>query len=206
VNGWFRRNSCVLAYISALPDKSNRPAFVAGYAHCRLLLHSASPQPFIARQAGPKMLSAPAPESTWYRVGVRGMPQEEAELNMRLFAERVMPVLQRDPAFAQPAGGRSPSGRATVPGSPPSFAASRPIVRCASHAPPVTDYFQPVAASRSAAIPPAAISACAAAPSEAAVVSARTSPTDRPSARRAGAGDSRPCSASTRRPAGARPT
>jgi len=36
-----------------------------------------------------------------------GMPQEEAELNMRLFAERVMPVLQRDPAFAQPAGGRS---------------------------------------------------------------------------------------------------
>jgi alkanesulfonate monooxygenase SsuD/methylene tetrahydromethanopterin reductase-like flavin-dependent oxidoreductase (luciferase family) len=36
-----------------------------------------------------------------------GIPQEEAELNMRLFAERVMPVLQRDPAFAQPAGGRS---------------------------------------------------------------------------------------------------
>jgi alkanesulfonate monooxygenase SsuD/methylene tetrahydromethanopterin reductase-like flavin-dependent oxidoreductase (luciferase family) len=36
-----------------------------------------------------------------------GIPQEEAELNMRLFAERVMPVLQRDPVFAQPAGGRS---------------------------------------------------------------------------------------------------
>jgi alkanesulfonate monooxygenase SsuD/methylene tetrahydromethanopterin reductase-like flavin-dependent oxidoreductase (luciferase family) len=29
-----------------------------------------------------------------------GMPHEEAELNMRLFAQRVMPVLQRDPAFA----------------------------------------------------------------------------------------------------------
>jgi alkanesulfonate monooxygenase SsuD/methylene tetrahydromethanopterin reductase-like flavin-dependent oxidoreductase (luciferase family) len=29
-----------------------------------------------------------------------GMPHEEAELNMRLFADRVMPVLQRDPAFA----------------------------------------------------------------------------------------------------------
>ena len=28
------------------------------------------------------------------------MPHEEAEVNMRLFAERVMPVLQRDPAFA----------------------------------------------------------------------------------------------------------
>ena len=37
-----------------------------------------------------------------------GMPQEEAELNMRLFAERVMPVLQRDPAFAPPAGGKLP--------------------------------------------------------------------------------------------------
>jgi alkanesulfonate monooxygenase SsuD/methylene tetrahydromethanopterin reductase-like flavin-dependent oxidoreductase (luciferase family) len=29
-----------------------------------------------------------------------GMPHEEAELNMRLFADRVMPALQRDPAFA----------------------------------------------------------------------------------------------------------
>jgi alkanesulfonate monooxygenase SsuD/methylene tetrahydromethanopterin reductase-like flavin-dependent oxidoreductase (luciferase family) len=34
-----------------------------------------------------------------------GMPHEEAELNMRLFADRVMPVLQRDPAFAGPAAG-----------------------------------------------------------------------------------------------------
>jgi alkanesulfonate monooxygenase SsuD/methylene tetrahydromethanopterin reductase-like flavin-dependent oxidoreductase (luciferase family) len=33
------------------------------------------------------------------------MPHEEAELNMRLFADRVMPVLQRDPAFA---GGGAP--------------------------------------------------------------------------------------------------
>jgi alkanesulfonate monooxygenase SsuD/methylene tetrahydromethanopterin reductase-like flavin-dependent oxidoreductase (luciferase family) len=41
-----------------------------------------------------------------------GMPQEEAELNMRLFAERVMPVLQRDPAFAQPAAGKSPGAPA----------------------------------------------------------------------------------------------
>lgn len=29
-----------------------------------------------------------------------GMPHEESELNMRLFTDRVMPVLQRDPAFA----------------------------------------------------------------------------------------------------------
>jgi alkanesulfonate monooxygenase SsuD/methylene tetrahydromethanopterin reductase-like flavin-dependent oxidoreductase (luciferase family) len=29
------------------------------------------------------------------------MPHEEAEINMRLFADRVMPVLQRDPAFAE---------------------------------------------------------------------------------------------------------
>ncbi|HWN55529.1 MAG TPA: LLM class flavin-dependent oxidoreductase, partial [Methylomirabilota bacterium] len=34
------------------------------------------------------------------------MPHEEAELNMRLFAERVMPVLQRDRAFSN-----SPAGR-----------------------------------------------------------------------------------------------
>jgi len=32
-----------------------------------------------------------------------GMPHEEGELNMRLFAERVVPVLQRDAAFSQPA-------------------------------------------------------------------------------------------------------
>jgi alkanesulfonate monooxygenase SsuD/methylene tetrahydromethanopterin reductase-like flavin-dependent oxidoreductase (luciferase family) len=32
-----------------------------------------------------------------------GLPHEEAELNMRLFADRVLPVLQRDPAFAAPA-------------------------------------------------------------------------------------------------------
>src|SRR5260370_35094596 len=28
------------------------------------------------------------------------MPHEEAECNMRLFADRVLPILQRDPAFA----------------------------------------------------------------------------------------------------------
>jgi alkanesulfonate monooxygenase SsuD/methylene tetrahydromethanopterin reductase-like flavin-dependent oxidoreductase (luciferase family) len=41
-----------------------------------------------------------------------GMPHEQAELNMRLFAERVMPVLQRDRAFAGPANG----ARTAVPG------------------------------------------------------------------------------------------
>jgi len=35
------------------------------------------------------------------------MPHEEGELNMRLFADRVLPVLQRDPAFA---GGGLPQG------------------------------------------------------------------------------------------------
>jgi alkanesulfonate monooxygenase SsuD/methylene tetrahydromethanopterin reductase-like flavin-dependent oxidoreductase (luciferase family) len=39
--------------------------------------------------------------------GYGGMPHEQAELNMRLFAERVMPVLQRDPGFAR-AGLRTP--------------------------------------------------------------------------------------------------
>jgi alkanesulfonate monooxygenase SsuD/methylene tetrahydromethanopterin reductase-like flavin-dependent oxidoreductase (luciferase family) len=37
--------------------------------------------------------------------GYGGMPHEEAQLNMRLFAERVMPVLQRDRAFAVVHGG-----------------------------------------------------------------------------------------------------
>ena len=31
--------------------------------------------------------------------GYGGMPHEQAELNMRLFADKVMPVLQRDAAF-----------------------------------------------------------------------------------------------------------
>jgi alkanesulfonate monooxygenase SsuD/methylene tetrahydromethanopterin reductase-like flavin-dependent oxidoreductase (luciferase family) len=34
--------------------------------------------------------------------GFGGMPHAEAEANMRLFADRVLPVLQRDPAFAHP--------------------------------------------------------------------------------------------------------
>ena len=31
-----------------------------------------------------------------------GLPHEEAEVNMRRFADRVMPILQRDPVFAAP--------------------------------------------------------------------------------------------------------
>src|SRR5256712_3209774 len=46
--------------------------------------------------------------------GFGGMPHEEAELNMRLFADRVMPVLQRDPAFARPAAG-APRGTPARP-------------------------------------------------------------------------------------------
>jgi hypothetical protein len=46
------------------------------------------------------------------------MPHEESEVNMRLFADRVIPVLQRDPAFAsppssadaRPASGAKPGG------------------------------------------------------------------------------------------------
>jgi alkanesulfonate monooxygenase SsuD/methylene tetrahydromethanopterin reductase-like flavin-dependent oxidoreductase (luciferase family) len=41
-----------------------------------------------------------------------GMPHEQAELNMRLFADRVMPMLQRDGAFAGPANG----ARGSLPG------------------------------------------------------------------------------------------
>jgi alkanesulfonate monooxygenase SsuD/methylene tetrahydromethanopterin reductase-like flavin-dependent oxidoreductase (luciferase family) len=41
-----------------------------------------------------------------------GMPHEQAEVNMRLFADRVMPVLQRDRAFAGLANG----ARGSLPG------------------------------------------------------------------------------------------
>jgi alkanesulfonate monooxygenase SsuD/methylene tetrahydromethanopterin reductase-like flavin-dependent oxidoreductase (luciferase family) len=45
--------------------------------------------------------------------GFGGMPHEEAEINMRLFADRVMPVLQRDRAFASP-----PSAAPSAPAVP----------------------------------------------------------------------------------------
>jgi hypothetical protein len=48
------------------------------------------------------------------------MPHEEAELNMRLFADRVMPVLQRDRAFAtgpsDASTGERPAGEAASRG------------------------------------------------------------------------------------------
>ncbi len=34
--------------------------------------------------------------------GYGGLPHHEAQLNMRLFADKVMPVLQRDKLFTQP--------------------------------------------------------------------------------------------------------
>ena len=43
-----------------------------------------------------------------------GIPHEESELNMRLFADRVMPVLQRDPAFGSPV----PQAAAGAPAAP----------------------------------------------------------------------------------------
>src|SRR5216684_3840225 len=49
--------------------------------------------------------------------GYGAMPHEQAELNMRLFADRVVPVLQRDTAFAGASSqaGDRPAGTA-VPG------------------------------------------------------------------------------------------
>jgi alkanesulfonate monooxygenase SsuD/methylene tetrahydromethanopterin reductase-like flavin-dependent oxidoreductase (luciferase family) len=56
--------------------------------------------------------------------GYGGMPHEQAEVNMRLFADRVLPVLQRDPAFAparpepeaaQPAAAGKPAGGIFAP-------------------------------------------------------------------------------------------
>src|SRR5262249_10962708 len=52
--------------------------------------------------------------------GYGGMPHDQAELNMRLFAERVVPVLQRDRAFAGVAPTNGASG-SKIPGSPDSL-------------------------------------------------------------------------------------
>ena len=46
--------------------------------------------------------------------GYGGMPHEEAQLNMRMFAERVLPRLQRDAAFAAPAPGATAASTAAV--------------------------------------------------------------------------------------------
>src|SRR5262249_62345614 len=43
-----------------------------------------------------------------------GMPHEESELNLRLFADRVMPVLQRDPAFASSGAGAGVEARSAT--------------------------------------------------------------------------------------------
>src|SRR5919108_719730 len=48
--------------------------------------------------------------------GYGGMPHEQAELNMRMFAERVMPTLQRDRAFA--AVTPKPTDTASTPTAP----------------------------------------------------------------------------------------
>jgi alkanesulfonate monooxygenase SsuD/methylene tetrahydromethanopterin reductase-like flavin-dependent oxidoreductase (luciferase family) len=53
--------------------------------------------------------------------GYGGMPHEQAELNMRLFADRVVPVLQRDRAFAAPVPVQGPAA-VGVSGAPDVFA------------------------------------------------------------------------------------
>jgi alkanesulfonate monooxygenase SsuD/methylene tetrahydromethanopterin reductase-like flavin-dependent oxidoreductase (luciferase family) len=55
--------------------------------------------------------------------GYGAMPHQEAELNMRLFADRVVPVLQRDRAFVSvPANGSDRTAGAVVPGASGIFA------------------------------------------------------------------------------------
>jgi hypothetical protein len=55
--------------------------------------------------------------------GDGAMPHEQAKLNMRLFANRVAPVLQRDAAFAgPPATASDGAGGPVVPGASGIFA------------------------------------------------------------------------------------
>jgi hypothetical protein len=44
------------------------------------------------------------------------MPHEEAELNMRLFADRVVPVLQRDSVFTRAESPVGPDAPSATPG------------------------------------------------------------------------------------------
>jgi hypothetical protein len=48
--------------------------------------------------------------------GFGGMPHEEAELSMRLFADRVVPVLQRDAAFTRVESPVGPGAPSATPG------------------------------------------------------------------------------------------
>jgi ribulose 1,5-bisphosphate carboxylase large subunit-like protein len=55
--------------------------------------------------------------------GYGAMPHEQAELNMRLFADGVVPVLQCDAAFAgPPASASDGAGGPAVPGASDIFA------------------------------------------------------------------------------------
>jgi len=54
--------------------------------------------------------------------GYGGMPHEDAEINMRLFADRVVPTLQRDRAFAIAGGVRDGASGPAVPGATGIFA------------------------------------------------------------------------------------
>jgi hypothetical protein len=54
--------------------------------------------------------------------GFGGMPHEQAELNMRLFADRVVPVLQRDPAFGRTAVSVNGAAGSQVTGAADVFA------------------------------------------------------------------------------------
>lgn len=50
--------------------------------------------------------------------GYGGMPHDESELNMRLFADRVLPVLQRDRLFGDPDMAPKPPDVRSAPGDP----------------------------------------------------------------------------------------
>ena len=54
--------------------------------------------------------------------GYGGMPHDQAEISMRLFADRVAPVLQRDRAFAIVPSGANGAPGTSVPGASDIFA------------------------------------------------------------------------------------
>jgi hypothetical protein len=65
------------------------------------------------RLKGGLLVTRPPGQKAQFAFG--GMPHHEAELNMRLFADRAMPALQHDLAFAHPSssapGDAPPAGQ-----------------------------------------------------------------------------------------------
>src|SRR5260370_42678759 len=89
-----------------------------------------TPQDCLDKIAELQRLTGPDHLVTEFSFGA--MPHEEAELNLRLLADRVMPVLPRHPAIA---GGNAPPDRVAAPAKAAQESELAPAERLASPRP-----------------------------------------------------------------------